>query len=91
MDGSYARPVMCLRSNPCLIIPAVNTLLSALFCTVVAITVFVIDDRPDLWYLDPVEGGIFALLMGVYGVKCIVDNACHTERDLEKSFYISIP
>lgn len=53
----------------------------------------VIDDEPNLWYLDPVEGGIFAFLMAIYGVKCIVDNACRSEKDLEKSLssYILIP
>lgn len=72
---------------------AVNTLFSGLFCAVVAITVLVIDERPDYWYLDPVEGGLFGLFMGVYGVKCIVDHVHSSEKDLEKSVssYILIP
>ena len=71
-----------------------NTLLSGVFCAVVAVTVVVIDDRPDLWYLDPVEGGFFAFFMGVYGVKSIIDNStCRSAKDLEKSIssYILIP
>jgi hypothetical protein len=72
---------------------AVNTLLSGVFCVVVAITVLVIDDKPELWYLDPVEGGVFALLMAIYGLKCIIDNSSRSSKDLEKSIsdYILIP
>lgn len=51
-----------------------NTLLSGLFCIAIAITVEVMEVYPDLWYLDPLEGGIFGLLMGLYGVKCFIDN-----------------
>lgn len=93
MDGSYSGTMNFLVIKGVCCVTVVNTLLSAVFCAVVAVTVFVIEDRPDLWFLDPVEGGIFALLMGIYGVKCIVDNACPTGRDLEKSTssYHSIP
>jgi hypothetical protein len=69
--------------NDSILVDAVNTFLSGLFCIAIVITVIIVDYYENLWYLDPMEGGVFGLFMGIYGVKCIYDNTSWFKKEKE--------
>jgi len=62
-----------MRSDS-MLLDAINTLISAIFCVVLIGCVLLIDRDMRLWYLDPLASMLLALAMATYGIKCVWDN-----------------
>jgi len=76
-----------LRSDS-MLLDAVNTFISVVFCGLIIGCAFLIDYDMRLWYLDPLISILLALFMALYGIKCIYDNF---SAKVDRDGYVSVP
>lgn len=76
-----------LRSDS-MLLDAVNTFISVVFCGLIIGCAFLIDYDMRLWYLDPLISILLALFMALYGIKCIYGNF---SAKVDRDGYVSVP